>query len=53
MASKMPAALMAKFKGKETKKEEKPGKKMPAAMSKMGAKPAMKMAAKPAMKGKY
>lgn len=38
MASKMPAALMAKFKGKETKKEEKAEKKMPPAMYKKGEK---------------
>ena len=53
MASKMPAALMAKFKGKETKKEEKAEKKMPAAMYKKGEKmeaAKMKMAAKPAKK---
>jgi hypothetical protein len=36
MASKMPAALMAKFKGKESKKEEKAEKKMPPAMYKKG-----------------
>lgn len=38
MASKMPPAFMAKFKGKETKKEEKGEKKMPPAMYKKGEK---------------
>ena len=38
MASKMPPAIMAKFKGKETKKEEKAEKKMPPAMYKKGEK---------------
>jgi hypothetical protein len=38
MASKMPPALMAKFKGKETGKEEKAEKKMPPAMYKKGEK---------------
>ena len=56
MASKMPPALMAKFKGKETGKEEKAEKKMPPAMYKKGEKKeeaAMKKAGKPMMKGKY
>ena len=56
MASKMPAALMAKFKGKETMKEEKAEKKMPAAMYKKGEKmeeAKMKKSGKPVMKGKY
>jgi hypothetical protein len=56
MASKMPAALMAKFKGKESGKEEKMEKKMPAAMYKKGEKmeeAKMKMAGKPVTKGKY
>jgi len=38
MASKMPPALMAKFKGKESKSEEKGEKKMPFAMYKKGEK---------------
>ena len=38
MASKMPPALMAKFKGKESAKEEKAEKKMPPAMYKKGEK---------------
>jgi hypothetical protein len=56
MASKMPPALMAKFKGKETKKEEKGEKKMPPALYKKGEKmeeAKMKKAGKPVMKGKY
>lgn len=56
MASKMPPALMAKFKGKESAKEEKAEKKMPPAMYKKGEKKeeaAMKKAGKPMMKGKY
>lgn len=56
MASKMPPALMAKFKGKETKKEEKAEKKMPPAMYKKGEKKeeaAMKKSGKPVTKGKY
>jgi hypothetical protein len=56
MASKMPPALMAKFKGKETGKEEKAEKKMPPAMYKKGEKmeeSKMKKAGKPMMKGKY
>ena len=38
MASKMPPALMAKFKGKESKSEEKGEKKMSPAMYKKGEK---------------
>ena len=38
MASKMPPALMAKFKGKESKSEEKGEKKMPFALYKKGEK---------------
>jgi hypothetical protein len=56
MASKMPAALMDKFKGKETKKEEKAEKKMSPAMYKKGEKmeeAKMKKSGKPVMKGKY
>ena len=56
MASKMPANLMAKFKGKESGKEEKAEKKMPAAMYKKGEameEAKMKKAGKPVAKGKY
>jgi hypothetical protein len=47
---------LAKFKGKESGKEEKAEKKMPAAMYKKGEKmeeAKMKKAGKPVMKGKY
>jgi hypothetical protein len=47
---------MAKFKGKETKKEEKGEKKMPPALYKKGEKmeeAKMKKSGKPVMKGKY
>jgi len=53
MATKKPAFL---FKGKESAKEEKAEKKMPAAMYKKGEKKeeaAMKKAGKPVTKGKY
>ena len=56
MATKKPPALMAKFKGKETGKEEKAEKKMPPAMYKKGEKmeeAKMKKSGKPVMKGKY